>query len=74
MRPAGILLLADMDQAVEEGAGGEHDSAGAEMPRPSAVDTPLTRPSGSDDQILDRRLDHLKVGQSRVIAACIACR
>ena len=31
-RPAGDLPLADMDQAAQEGAGGEHDRAGSKVP------------------------------------------
>ena len=55
----GDLLLADMDEAAQEGAGGEHHGAGADLAAIGGDD------AGGlallDDQVLDRGLDHLEV-------------
>ena len=62
--PAGRdLALADMDQPVEEGAGGQHHGAGA-MLRPSAVTMPADG-AVIDDQVFDRGLDHFQVRRAR---------
>ena len=62
--PAGRgLLFADMDQAAQEGAGGQHHGAAASS-RPSARRTPVTAPS-RDHQIVGLAFDHSEVRLSR---------
>ncbi len=61
MPAAGRLLLAAVDQAAQEGAGGEHDRA-----RPEAAAVGRDDAGGGalfDDEVLDRGLDHLQVGR-----------
>ena len=57
--PGRDLALADMDQAAQEGAGGEHHGAGAEAAAVGGDDAGDR--AVLDDQVLDRRLDHCEV-------------
>ena len=54
-RPAGDLLLADMDEAAQEGAGGDDDARRRGCADRPPVTTPATAPIASEDQILGRR-------------------
>ena len=65
------LLLADMDQAVEEGAGGQHHGAGPDLgalPGPHARRP--GRPRGSGPRRRLRRISRPGIAAS---AACMAC-
>ena len=55
------LLLAEVDQPVQERAGGQHHGAGARC-RPSADDH-AANPAVLDDQVLDAALDDLEIGR-----------
>ena len=71
-RPAGILRLADMDQAAQERAGGQHHRAGA---RCAARRRSRRRRPGRPSTIRSSTAASIDVRGSgwRQIAACIAC-
>jgi hypothetical protein len=59
-RPAGILALTQMDQAPQERARGQNDSAGAELP---AVDKPYAPHRPRDVEIVRLPFDHMQIGR-----------
>ena len=58
--PGGVLGLADMDLAGQEGAGGQHHGRGMEA-QPGLGDG-ATHRIAVDDQVIDRGLEHGEVG------------
>ncbi len=58
--PGGDLLLAEVDQAIEECAGGQHHGAGGKAAAVAGDDA--ANPAVLDDQVLDPALDHLEIG------------
>ena len=64
--PAGRdLLLADMDEAAEKGAGGQHHPARRAICRPSPSTTPAHPPVRVEQQILGGALDDRRARRSR---------
>ncbi len=55
-RPAGVWLLADMDQAAQEGAGGQHRGAAGELAAVGQADA--RHRALADHEIVDLALDH----------------
>jgi hypothetical protein len=58
--PRRDLLTADMNQAVEEGAGRQHDPPRREAPAVTQHE-PADMPAGIEQQILDRPLDNVEI-------------
>ena len=59
-RPAGDLPFADMDQAAQEGAGGQHHGAGARFAAVGQANP--GNPAVLDDQIVGLAFDHRQIG------------